>query len=71
MEEQDGEGSLVVGGVKVGGDGAGSALALLRGAAGAAGATLQAGDAAVRGRPAAEVCYSRATVGSIHGIERR
>jgi len=39
----------------------GSVSALLRGAAGAAGAELQAGDAAVRGRPAVEVCYSRAT----------
>lgn len=38
-----------------------SAAALLREAAAAAGATSQAADAAVRGRPAVEVCYSRAT----------
>ena len=37
------------------------ALALLLEAATTAGAALQASDAAVRGRPAVEVCYSRAT----------
>jgi nuclear pore complex protein Nup133 len=37
------------------------ALAVLREAAAAAGVALQAHDAAVRDRPAAEVCYSRAT----------
>ena len=42
-------------------EGAESAAALLRDATAAAGATSQAADAAVRGRPAVEVCYSRAT----------
>jgi nuclear pore complex protein Nup133 len=37
------------------------ALAVLREATAAAGVALQAHDAAVRDRPAAEVCYSRAT----------
>ena len=40
---------------------AGVAAALLREIAATAGAALQGSDAAVRGRPAAEVCYSRAT----------
>ena len=44
-----------------GGDDVGKALELLRDAAVAAGEALQSSDAAVKGRPAAEVCYSRAT----------
>lgn len=41
--------------------GSDGALAVLREAAAAAGVAMQAHDAAVRDRPAAEVCYSRAT----------
>ena len=44
-----------------GGSESDGALAVLREAAAAAGGALQARDAAVRDRPAAEVCYSRAT----------
>ena len=44
-----------------GGEQVGKPLELLRDAAVAAGEALQSSDAAVKGRPAAEVCYSRAT----------
>ena len=44
-----------------GGEEVGKPLELLREAAVAAGEALQSSDAALKGRPAAEVCYSRAT----------
>ena len=44
-----------------GGEQVGKPLELLREAAVAAGEALQSSDAALKGRPAAEVCYSRAT----------